>query len=93
MSEKDDMMCREQINDKKIKLKKINKLIKRKLLNLKKLPEVSNGKGDDACVKEKRIFPLENGDDIIFLFQAVSVEPTTLILLSGVWGTTLRHKT
>ena len=26
---------------------------------MKKLPEVSNGKGDDACVKEKRIFLLK----------------------------------
>ena len=32
----------------------MDKYIKRKLLNLKNLPEVSNGKGDDACVKEKR---------------------------------------
>ena len=43
--------------------------------------------------KRKKDFPLEKGDDIIFLFQAVSVEPTTPILLSGVLGTTLRHKT
>ena len=42
----------------------------------KKLPEVSNGKGDDACVKRKKDFSLEKGDDIILLFQAVSVEPT-----------------
>ena len=30
--------------------------MKRKLLNLKKLPEVSNGKGVDACVKRKKDF-------------------------------------
>ena len=55
---------------------------------MKKLPEFSNGKGDDACVKEKKDFPLEKGNDIILLFQAVSVEPTRPILLSGVLGTT-----
>ena len=42
--------------------------MKRKLLNLKKLPEVSNGKGDDACVKEKRIFLLKRETILSFLF-------------------------
>ena len=43
--------------------------MKRKLLNLKKLPEVSNGKGDDACVKEKRIFPLKKETISSFSFR------------------------
>ena len=60
--------------------------MKRKLLNLKKLPEVSNGKGDDACIKRKKDFPLEKGDDIIFLFQAESVEPTTPFYCLVFWA-------
>ena len=50
--------------------------MKRKLLNCRNSLRSITRKGDDACVKEKRI-PLDKGDDIIFLFQAVSVEPTT----------------
>ena len=55
---------------------------------MKKLPDVSNGKGDDACVKEKKIFPFEKGDDMIFFSGSVRRTNNT-ILLSGVLGTTL----
>ena len=34
---------------------------------MKKLPEVSNGKGDDACVKEKRLFSLTKGAKFLSL--------------------------
>ena len=53
---------------------------------MKKLPEVSNGKEDDACVKRKKDFPLEKRDNIIFLFQAVSVEPTTPFCCLVFWA-------
>ena len=36
--------------------------------------------------KKKRIFPLKKGDDIIFLFQAVSVEPTTPFCCLVFWA-------
>ena len=52
---------------------------------MKKLPEVSNGKGDDACVKEKWIFPLTK-ETISFFFQAVSVEPTTPFCCLVFWA-------
>ena len=55
---------------------------------MKKLPEVSNGKEDDAYVKEKRIFPLEKGNDIIFLLSGSVRRTNNTILLSGVLGTT-----
>ena len=43
--------------------------------------------------KRKKDFLLEKGNDIVFLFQAVSVEPTTSFLQSGVLGTMLRLMT
>ena len=36
---------------------------------MKKLPEVSNGNGDDACVKEKRIFLLKKKTLLCFSFR------------------------
>ena len=38
------------------------------------------------ALKRKKDFPLETGDDIIFLFQAVSVESTTLFCCLVFWA-------
>ena len=53
---------------------------------MKKLPEVSNGKGDDVCVKKKKGFSLDKGSKVFFLFRAVSVEPTTLFCCLVFWA-------
>ena len=57
---------------------------------MKKLSEVSNGKGDDACVKRKKAFPLDKRDESFFLFQAVtSVLITSLLSWLGTTPTSL----
>ena len=62
-----------------MKIKWKNK-IKRKQLNLQKSQSSLTGKGDDACVKEKKKHPLDKADQIIFLFQAVTSVLTTSLL-------------
>ena len=54
---------------------------------MKKLPEVSNRKRDDACVKEKRLSSGQREQSILPLSDSIRRTNNT-ILLSGILGTT-----
>ncbi len=72
-------------------MKKRKKKKEKKTIKFAETPPRSiTGKGDDACVKEKKAFLFDKRSKVIFLFQAVSVEPTTPFFCLVFWAPGIR---